>query len=236
MKDLAKPRLLSFRNEYDTKKKNENLLPTVSFSRVLVLSSSFYLLQLLMQRGLGVLKFHGRRSFLLINAPLIGLLSTTNNLVLTQVLDDNVQHTIKKLKVSVSNYQQKSKNYMEQAGNIMSTIPKFLDESKDYFEKQYKEIQSNKYFQNRSNIRQLSLAVITFAVLERCFFRTACPSNSIQLGVFGNKYNQIRRSVLATSEVATTKEKELIQKLGKYKPPIHSLFTLSHLSVSTYRE
>ncbi len=74
---------------------------------------------------------------------------------------------------------------------------------------------STERYNVKNSTRQLLVGLGVFALLERGFFRTALPSSVIAPGVFANALTMTRRSVIATSAIATDSQRQKIQILGK---------------------
>lgn len=152
-----------------------------------VLSSSFYALQILSQRFFWAIKVHAGLPKFIANS--MGLVATVSNLFLCQMIEIAVR--------------QETKNYgfgfhtSKRNSRLPSTISRASSEFvKDQF-------------------TRLVLGMGIFILLEQSAFRTALPSSVIAPGVYSNSFNMLRRSVRATSEATTEAQRKLIQSIGK---------------------
>ncbi len=149
-----------------------------------VLTGSFYLSQVVLQRCMGMLRIHGGRH---------GLITSTFGCALT-VSSLLIAHEAEKFARSQF-FQGKVDNFF---GNWS-----------------FGRSPSEQRHNLKKTIQSLFVGIGVFALLEQGMFRTAFPSSVITLGVFANTGNMLRRSIEATSAIATESQRLKIQTLGK---------------------
>ena len=157
-------------------------------ARATILTTSFYVVQLISQRVLGLMKLHGGRQMLITST--VGCAVTATNLYLCQKFENVVMK-------QTDNYgfEQKKANF----------LPGIFSGNRN----------SPKRAQRKETLRRVYLGVGVFLALEQGAFRTAFPSSLLTLGVFANNANMLRRSIVSTSAIATESQRIKIQKLGK---------------------
>lgn len=152
-----------------------------------VLSSSFYALQILSQRFFWAIKVHAGLPKVVGNS--VGLIATVSNLCLCQLLELAIRQETRNYGLGFHSQQRMSKLPMFTKG-LNSEVMK-------------------------DQVVRLLLGVGIFALLEQSSFRTALPSSVIAPGVYSNSINMMRRSIRATSEATTEAQRRLIQVIGR---------------------
>lgn len=152
-----------------------------------VLSSSFYALQILSQRFFWTIKVHAGLPKVVGNS--VGLIATVSNLCLCQLLELAIRQETKNYGLGFHSKQRMAKLPMFTNGFSSEVV--------------------------KDQVIRLLLGVGIFAILEQSSFRTALPSSVIAPGVYSNSINMMRRSVRATSEATTEAQRRLIQVIGR---------------------
>lgn len=170
---------------WKTLERDSSGLKSKTCSAVL-LSSSFYALQLLSQRFFALCRIHAGMPKVLTST--VGLTSVAVNLALCQF----VEYTVRD---STNNF-----GFGEQRKSAISWFPNARRVRKDVIKDQ---------------LSRLCLGFGVFFLLEQSTFRTALPSSVIMPGVYTNSLNRLRRSIPATSDIVTEVERRKIQLLGR---------------------
>jgi hypothetical protein len=150
------------------------------------LTTSFWACQQVFQRAVGLVGIHGGRPYLVTTT--VGAITTGCSLLLSHVLNNNKQHIF---------------TFLETGANKQwptTTIPSWS---------------SIPTSSKKRCIRETSVGLLVYALLERGSFRTALPSSVIALGVFASAGNERWRSILTENPVATESQRRLIQKFGR---------------------
>lgn len=167
--------------------KPSNVILKEKACSAVVLSSSFYALQILSQRFFWTVKIHAGLPKVLSNS--VGLIATVSNLLFCQLIEVAIR--------------QETRNYGFgfQSRKRDSRLPNFA-----------KNISSDLM---KDQLSRLLLGIGFFILLEQSAFRTALPSSVIAPGVYSNSINMLRRSIKATSEATTEAQRAKIQMLGR---------------------
>ena len=151
----------------------------------LILSSTFWSMQSLFHYGAGYFSLHAGKPFPI---PIIsGFLFTTSSLLISQYAS-----------YKASQAQFYNGKY----------CPSFTN--------------SDELFISKETIRKLYIGLASFMLIEggmfsipfTNFFKTSLPTSVISTGAYTNSINKNWLSVFATGEVATEKQKDIIQKIG----------------------
>jgi hypothetical protein len=156
-----------------------------------VLTSSFYVVGMVMQRVMGLVRLHGGRSKWFTSVG--GFVLTTSSLLVAQKAESMIR-------LHSNNY-----GYQVSSSNLFGWP--FVD--------QFMGGRNEKHRELKDTVRRLYLGLASFVILEQGLFRTPFPSSVLTLGVFANGGNMLRRSVMSTSAVATDAQRQKIQSLGR---------------------
>lgn len=152
-----------------------------------VLSSSFYLSQLVAQRIFMTFKIHSGLPKLIISS--IGLVTTVSSLCLSQVVEYGLR---------------------VETDNFGTGLPSHQRRLPWPFSNQRP---SKAFIQD--HLTRLALGLGMFVVLEQSLFRTVFPSSLIRTGVYANAFNYRRMSIPSLSEVVSEAQRKKIQALGR---------------------
>ena len=154
-----------------------------------VLTSAFYASNMIMQRCVGAMKLHGGRHGFI--TSIVGCMLTVSSLLVA----NEAEKYARKKSSEHGIFQAPSR------GKLWGfDLPSIFNEENHNL---------------KSTTRQLLVGLGVFVLLEQGLFRTALPPSVITPGVFANSMNMARRSVIATSAIATESQRQKIQLLGK---------------------
>lgn len=156
----------------------------------IVLSVTFYCLQVVSQRVFYVFRIHGALPGL-ITFP-VGLTSTATNLFLSQIIDSKVRD-------QTNDYNDISRGRFKGLD-----VMKMVTDSKSWSRAE-----------RRDQVARVYIGLGVFLLLEQSMFRTSFPSSVIAPGVFANSFNKLTRSIPTTQSVVTESQREVLQRLGK---------------------
>jgi hypothetical protein len=169
------------------------------------LTASFYLITAAFQRAAGALTLHSGRPALFSTA--VGMLSTTAACVLAREAQERVTGAVRSpLVATVPAPPPSLASWLWPTSSSLSPKPSTT-------------LRRGRADDHVDAVRRALLSVGLFALLEQRSFLTALPSSVISLGVYAQRRNMLllapRGSVPATDDVATDKQRRMIQALGR---------------------